>query len=56
MSKVKVDIWNLCVVRSYAKMEELLVVAIKVDWVFGEIDEHHIGRKWRKEFGGNNCE
>jgi hypothetical protein len=33
------------VVRSYAKMEELLVVAIKVDWVFGEIDEHHIGRK-----------
>lgn len=39
MSKLMLDIWKLCVVKSYAKMEELLVVAIKVDWAFGEIGE-----------------
>jgi hypothetical protein len=37
-------------------MEELLVVAIKADWVFGEIGETPYEKNMKKGFGGNNCE
>jgi len=40
------------VVRSYAKMEKLLVVAIKADWVFGEIGETPYGKNMKKGVWG----
>ncbi len=52
LSKLRLDIWKLCVVRSYAKMEKLLVVAIKADWVFGEIGETPYGKNMKKGVWG----